>query len=106
VTEEDAEVRVLIKDHPLLTHPNRIESKDFDGWVQERGLYFAENIDARYETPLSMNDTNEQPNAGSLLYARYGKGHYVYCSLSLFRQLPAGVPGAMRLLANMLSIGK
>lgn len=106
VTEEDAEVRLLTTDHPLLTRPNMIESKDFDGWVQERGLYFAENIDARYETPLSMNDTNEPPNAGALLYARYGKGHFVYCSLSLFRQLPAGVPGAMRLLANMLSIGK
>lgn len=106
VTEEDAPVRVQKADHPLLAGPNRITAGDFDGWVQERGLYFAESIDPRYETPLSMNDTKEAPNSGSLLYARYGKGHYVYCALSLFRQLPAGVPGGMRILANLLSIGK
>jgi len=106
VTEEDAPVRVQNPNHPLLAGPNRITAGDFDGWVQERGLYFAESIDPRYETPLSMNDSKESPNSGSLLYARYGKGHYVYCALSLFRQLPAGVPGGMRILANLLSIGK
>lgn len=106
VTEEDANVKIQLTDHPLLTRPNRIDAMDFDGWVQERGLYFAESIDPRYETPLSMHDTNEVPNSGALVYARHGKGHYVYCALSLFRQLPAGVPGGMRLLANMLSLGK
>ncbi len=106
VTEEDAPVELRLADHPLLTRPNRIDARDFDGWVQERGLYFADNIDPRYETPLSMHDTNEAPHSGALVYARHGKGHYVYCALSLFRQLPAGVPGGMRLLANMLSVGK
>ena len=106
VTEEDAAVEIQLSDHPLLMWPNRIDAADFDGWVQERGLYFAENIDSRYETPLSMHDTNEGPNSGALVYARHGKGHYVYCALSLFRQVPAGVPGGMRLLANMLSLGK
>jgi hypothetical protein len=106
VTEEDAPVRVQLADHPILTTPNRITASDFDGWIQERGLYFADNIDERYQTPLSMHDTNEASHTGALVYARYGKGHYIYCALSLFRQLPAGVPGGMRLLANMLSIGK
>lgn len=106
VTEEDATVKIHLTDHPLLTRPNRIDATDFDGWVQERGLYFADNIDPRYETPLSMHDTNEAPHSGALVYARYGKGHYVYCALSLFRQLPAAVPGGMRILANLLSIGK
>lgn len=106
VTEEDAPVRIQLADHPILTTPNRITARDFDGWIQERGLYFADSIDERYQTPLSMHDTNEAPHSGALVYARYGKGHYIYCALSLFRQLPAGVPGGMRLLANMLSIGK
>ncbi len=105
VTEEDAVVTVRTPGHPLLSTPNAITARDFDGWVQERGLYFPE-ADARYDAPLSMHDTNEPPHSGSLLYARYGKGHYVYCALSLFRQIPAGVPGGMRLLANMLSVGK
>jgi hypothetical protein len=105
VTEEDAAVTMTAPDHPLLATPNRITARDFDGWVQERGLYFPE-ADARYDAPLSMHDTNEPPHTGSLIYARHGKGHYVYCALSLFRQIPAGVPGGMRLLANMLSVGK
>jgi hypothetical protein len=105
VTEEDAVVTMTTPDHPLLSTPNRITARDFDGWVQERGLYFPE-ADARYDAPLSMHDTGEPPHTGSLIYARYGKGHYVYCALSLFRQIPAGVPGGMRLLANMLSVGK
>lgn len=105
VTEEDASVTITTPNHPLLASPNRITQTDFTGWVQERGLYFPE-VGAGYETPLTMNDAGEPPHAGSLVYARYGKGHYVYCALSLFRQIPAGVPGGMRLLANMLSIGK
>jgi hypothetical protein len=105
VTEEDAEVTITAPNHPLLSTPNRITSDDFDEWVQELGLYFPD-VDKNYEAPLLMHDTGEQPHAGSLVYARYGKGHYVYCALSLFRQIPAGVPGGMRLLANMLSVGK
>jgi len=105
VTEEDAEVTITAPNHPLLSTPNRITSDDFDEWVQELGLYFPD-VDKNYEAPLLMHDTGEPPHAGSLVYARYGKGHYVYCALSLFRQIPAGVPGGMRLLANMLSVGK
>jgi LmbE family N-acetylglucosaminyl deacetylase len=104
VTEEDAKVTILVPTHPLLTTPNKIDQRDFINWVQERGLYFPDGSDSHYEALLSMHDTNEAPLRDGLLYARYGKGHYVYCSLSLFRQLPAGVPGAVRLLANMLSL--
>lgn len=106
VTEEDAEVTILRPEHPLMLRPNRITKDDFAGWVQERGLYFPAGFDARYEPILAMHDTNEAMSNGPLLYARHGKGHYVYCALSLFRQIPAGVPGGMRLLANMLSVGR
>ncbi|MBK7576755.1 MAG: PIG-L family deacetylase [Ignavibacteria bacterium] len=104
VTEEDAEVTILKPDHPLLNVPNKITTDDFNGWVQERGLYFPYEYDQRYESVLSMHDANEQPLAGSLLYAKVGKGHYISCSLSLFRELPAGVSGAMRLFANLVSM--
>jgi hypothetical protein len=104
VTEEDAEVTILKPDHPLLNVPNKITAEDFHGWVQERGLYFPYEYDQRYEALLSMHDENEQPLTGSLLYARVGKGHYISCSLSLFRELPAGVSGAMRLFANLVSM--
>ena len=104
VTEEDAVVTILKPDHPLLTTPNKITAKDFEGWIQERGLYFPDAADMRYEALLSMHDANEAPLTGALLYARYGKGHYISCSLSLFRELPAGVPGAMRLFANLVSM--
>ncbi len=106
VTEEDADVTILKPTSPLLTKPNPITTADFDGWVQERGLYFTGDSDARYERVLSMHDAGEEPLDGSLLYTTYGKGHYVYCALSLFRQLPGGVPGGMKLLANMLSLGR
>ena len=76
---------------------------NFEGWVQERGLYFADSADDRYERPLSMNDTNESPLSGALLVAKHGKGNFVYTSLSFFRQLPAGVPGAYRLFVNLLA---
>lgn len=102
VTEEDAEVTLDKKD-PILLYPNEITEKDFNDWIQERGLYFAENIDSRYRTPLSMNDKNEVPSNGALLVAKYGKGKFVYTSLAFFRQLPAGVPGAYRLFVNLLS---
>jgi len=104
VTEEDANVTILTPGHALLSTPNPITQTDFNGWVQERGLYFPFEFDPKYEALLSMHDTKEQPLNGALLYAKHGKGHYVYCALSLFRQLPAGVPGAMKLLGNMLSL--
>lgn len=103
VTEEDAKVTFTKPNHAALNQPNKITDKDFDGWVQERGLYFADDVDPKYETVLRMNDTGEAANDGSLLIANYGKGKFVYTSLSFFRQLPAGVPGAYRLFANLLS---
>ncbi|GIV35764.1 MAG: hypothetical protein KatS3mg032_0143 [Cyclobacteriaceae bacterium] len=104
VTEEDAEVRFLLPDHPVLNHPNKITAADFSGWVQERGLYFPGTWDSAYDAVLSMNDTGEPPANGSLLVARYGKGWFVYTGLSFFRQLPEGVPGAYRLFANLVSL--
>ena len=105
VTDETAAVTLAPDAHPALTTPNAIGAADFDGWMQERGLYFAEKWDGRYQTPLSMNDPDETPLAGSLLWARYGKGTFVYTGLAFFRQLPAGVPGAYRLFANLLAHG-
>ncbi|MDW8331741.1 MAG: PIG-L family deacetylase [Cyclobacteriaceae bacterium] len=106
VTEEDAEVRILLPQHPVLNFPNKITTEDFSGWVQERGLYFPGSWDSRFEAPLSMNDKGESPKNGSLLVAAYGKGYFVYTGLSFFRQLPEGVPGAYRLFANLVSLGK
>lgn len=103
VTEEDAVITFTKPAHAALNYPNKITSKDFEGWVQERGLYFAEDIDPKYETVLRMNDTDEAASDGSLLIADYGKGKFVYTSLSFFRQLPAGVSGAYRLFANLLA---
>ncbi len=105
VTDETAPVTFTIAGHPALTTPNRIGPRDFEGWVQERGLYFVETFDPRYEAPLSMNDPGETPQAGSLIWGRYGKGTFVYTGLAFFRQLPAGVPGAYRLFANLLAGG-
>lgn len=106
VTEENAPITYLNPQHPLLTKPNKITDADFKGWVQERGLYFAKDWDSHYTPLLQMNDTGEEPLKGSLLYTPYGKGQYVYTSLSFFRQLPAGNKGAIRLLMNLLSAGK
>lgn len=103
VTEEDAAITFTKPAHAALNYPNKITSKDFEGWVQERGLYFAEDIDPKYETVLRMSDTGEAASDGSLLIADYGKGKFVYTSLSFFRQLPAGVSGAYRLFANLLA---
>jgi hypothetical protein len=105
VTEEDAQVEFKAT-HALLAGPNRIGKGDFDGWVQERGLYFAAQWDPKYETLLSMHDTGEKPLEGGTLFARLGKGAYVFTPLSWFRQLPAGVPGAYKIFANFLSAGK
>jgi len=106
VTVEEAPVSILIPDHPLLAGPNPITTADFAGWVQERGLYFPDEWDVRYETPLAMADPGEPASKGSLLFATFGKGAFVYTGLSFFRQLPAGVPGAYRLFANLLAAGK
>ena len=106
VTDENAQVRILVPNHPLMTTPNKITSKDFDGWVQERGLYFPNKWDAAWTPILSCNDPNEKPLDGGLLVAKSGKGFFIYTSYSWFRQLPAGVGGAYRLFANMVSLGK
>lgn len=106
VSVEEAEVRILLPDHPALNHPNKITSKDFDNWVQERGLYFPEEWDEKYDALLSSNDPGEDPRDGSLLVTEYGNGYFVYSGLSWFRELPAGVPGAFRLLANLISLKK
>ena len=106
VTDEFAEVRVLEKNHELLNFPNKITNKDFKGWVQERGLYFPNTWSNEYTPILSMNDKGETAKKGSLLIAKYGKGNYIYTGLSFFRELPAGVSGAYKLFANMLSVGK
>ena len=105
VSEEDAEVRILLPEHAALNYPNKIDSNDFTDWVQERGLYFPNKWSEEYSALLSMNDKGETAKDGSLLVARYGKGNYVYTGLSFFRELPAGVPGAYRLLANLISLG-
>ena len=106
VTDENSEVRILAKDHPLMNFPNKLDENDFNGWTQERGLYFPNEWSAEYTPILSMNDKGETAKDGSLLVAPYGEGHYIYTGLSFFRELPAGVPGAYRLFANMLSVGK
>lgn len=106
VTQENSEVRILKPDHPALNYPNKITAKDFEGWIQERGLYFPSAWDASFDALLSMNDAGEPPRNGSLLVARYGAGYYVYTGLSFFRELPEGVPGAYKLFANLVSLGK
>ena len=104
VSDEDAPVSLLVPAHPVFTTPNRITSRDFDGWVQERGLYFAERWDPRYDSVLSCKDPGEPERRGGLLIARHGKGIFVYNGYAFFRQLPAGVEGAYRLFANILAL--
>ncbi|MFT6814718.1 MAG: LmbE family N-acetylglucosaminyl deacetylase [Sphingobacteriales bacterium] len=105
VTDENAKVKLVAQNHPVLNFPNKITAADFEGWVQERGLYFPNEWASEYVNILEMNDPGETPKKGSLLVATYGKGFYVYTGLSFFRELPAGVPGAYRLLANMIALG-
>jgi len=106
VTVEESPVTLLAPGHPLLSTPNRIGPGDFEGWVQERGLYFPATWDERYTPLLGMADPGEKESRGALLVAKHGKGTYVYTGLSFFRQLPAGVPGAIRLFANLVSGGR
>jgi len=106
VTEENATVSFLLPEHSVLHYPNQITQKDFDNWVQERSTYQAEQADPHFEMPLGMNDTGEKPGNGSLAIAKYGKGNIAYLSLVLFRQLPAGIPGAYRLMANLIALPK
>ncbi len=106
ITVEDSPVRILDPLNPVFTRPNKITEADFQGWVQERGLYFMNTWDSHYKALISGNDPGEQPKNGGMLYVRYGKGHYIYTGYSWFRQLPAGVPGAFRIFANMLSLGQ
>ncbi|WP_292901399.1 PIG-L family deacetylase [Nonlabens sp.] len=105
VTDENATVTILEPQHKIMSYPNAINPTDFEGWVQERGLYFPEQWDAAFTPILGMSDKNEKMTKGSLIVAEYGKGHIIYTGLSLFRELPAGVSGAYKLLANMISIG-
>ncbi len=103
ITDEEAKVNFLIPDHPALNHPNKITDKDFDGWIQERSIYHAEKLDTAYKAILSMKDPGETEQNGSLIIANYGKGRFVYTGLVFFRELPAGVPGAYRLFANLIA---
>jgi len=105
VAVEEAEIRVLQPEHAVMNRPNKITEKDFDNWVQERGLYFADEWDDKYTAILSSNDPGEDPRNGGLLIAKHGKGHFIYSGYSWFRQLPAGVPGAYRLFVNLISLG-
>lgn len=106
VTDETAKVSIVANDHSLVNFPNTIKETDFDGWVQERGLYFPKEWSSDFTPILSMGDEGEAQTEGSLLVAPHGEGHYIYTGLSFFRELPAGVSGAYKLFANMLSIGK
>jgi len=106
VTDETAPVKVLLPASPILNVPNKITAADFEGWVQERGLYFSNKWDPKYETPLETHDKGNPELPGGMLYTRYGKGVYVFTAYSWFRELPAGVPGAYRIFANLISAGK
>jgi hypothetical protein len=106
VTDENAPMKFLAPDHPALNVPNKITSADFDGWVQERGVYFPNQWDEHFTPILACADAGEEPKSGALLIAQYGKGYFVYTGLDFFRELPAGVPGAYRLFANLVSLGK
>ena len=103
VTDENSVVKFLNPNHKILNYPNKINLKDFDNWVQERGLYFPNKWDKRFKSIIAMNDLNENEKEGSLLVGNYGKGTFIYTGLSFFRQLPNGVPGAYKLFVNLIS---
>lgn len=104
VTDEQAKVEFIDPDHQVLNHPNTITSQDFEGWIQERGLYFPDQWSESFTPIFKIQDYDDEPTYGSLLIAKYGKGYYIYTGLGFFRQLPAGVPGAFRLMSNLLSL--
>ncbi|WP_418639564.1 PIG-L family deacetylase [Winogradskyella sp.] len=106
VTDENAAIQILEPNHPILNFPNKITSKDFEGWVQERGLYFPNEWSKEFTPLLASNDKGESSKKGALLVAKYGKGNYIYTGLSFFREFPAGVSGAFRIFANLLSAEK
>jgi hypothetical protein len=106
ITDEHATPTFLAPEHAALTTPNRITAADFEGWVQERGLYFPNQWDEHFTPILAFRDPGEEPVRGALLVARHGRGYFVYTGLAFFRQLPAGVAGAYRLFANLLSLGE
>ncbi len=106
VTDEASRVQILAPSNPIFNTPNRITEKDFSGWVEERGSKWMNTWDARYEALLETHDQDQEPQKGGLLYAKYGKGVYIYNAYAFYRQLPEGVPGAYRIFANMLSLGK
>ena len=103
VTDEDATINFIDTNSPLLKYPNKIDENDFTGWIQERGLYYADKWDANYHSIISCNDKGEKSLEGGLLISRYGKGNFIYTGLAFFREVPAGVPGAVRLFINLFS---
>jgi hypothetical protein len=106
VTDEHSKMEILDASNPVFTWPNKISGKDFDNWVEERGSKFLESWDNHYQPLLETHDAGQQPQKGGLLYAKYGKGVYIYNAYAFYRQMPEGVPGAYRLFANMISLGK
>jgi hypothetical protein len=106
ITDENAKINFINPAQQLLNFPNKITEKDFDGWIQERGLYFANQWDNKYEPIFSGHDPGEKDLDGGMLFAKYGKGIFMYSGYDWFRELPAGVPGAFRIFANMISAGK
>jgi hypothetical protein len=106
VVEEDCKVQILAAQDPVFNWPNKITTADFDNWVEERGHGFMREWDSKYIALTEMHDVDQDPQKGGLLYARYGKGSYVYLSYAFFRQMPDGVPGSFRIMANLISMGK
>ena len=106
ITDENAAVTILKPDHPAFNFPNKINMDDFKGWIQERSIYHATDTSGKFEKLISMNDPGEKADDGSLLVAKYGRGYFTYTGLVFFRELPAGVPGAYRLLANLIALNR
>lgn len=106
VTDENAKVTLLKPEHPVFNFPNKITDEDFKGWIQERSIYHASDTSGKYEKLIGMNDPREKSDDGSLIVTKYGKGWFTYTGIVFFRELPAGVPGAYRLLANIIALNK
>ena len=106
ITNEEAKVNMLLPNHPVFNTPNKITDKDFEGWIQERSIYHAGDWDSNYVAPIGMADPNEKENKGALLIGKHGKGNFIYTGLVFFRELPAGVTGAYRLMVNLIELGK